>query len=186
MAVATKSCVPAIITAGDTVIISVGPDALYPNTGWMLQFVLSRNGKILKAWNATSDLSSLGFIVTLPRTDTANIAPGRATWSYLFTETSTSQRQTSDTGDLLVAPDPTKSLPDSDAAKALKGCMEAIGIIAADPNQTVNFNGQSYSSQNISELLKARDRLQIIVDNELRSLGVSKRGGAKMILARFR
>lgn len=186
MAVTTKSGVPAIITAGDTVIIDVGPDANYPNTAWTMKFVLSRNGKLLKAWDATSDNDSTGFVITLGGADFARIDPGGATWTFLFTETSSGQRETGQSGDTLIAQDPTKSLPDSDAGMALKGCMSAINTIVSDPNSSVNFNGQSYSSQNLPELFRARDRLQIMVDNELRSLGVSKRGGAKVILARFR
>lgn len=187
MAVTTKSCVPAVITAGDTVIISIGPDASYPNTGWTAQLVFSRDGKVLNAFTADSATDgTLGFVATISGTGATKLTPGRAMWAEVFTETATGQRETGRTGQLLIAPDPTKSLPDSEVAKALKACMAAINVIVSDPNATVNFNGQSFTSHNLSDLFKAHDRLQIKFDAELRSLGVSNRGGAKLILNRFR
>lgn len=187
MAVATQGSVPRIVTAGDTVIFSLGPNTLYPNTGWTVKFVISRDGRKLASWDGATDPSSSGFIFTLDSATLAKVAPGPAEYFLVYTEILSSQRETSDFGCINILPDPTQSLPDSETAKAFKAANEAITRLMTDSGEyaSVNFNGQSYTSRNIKELIDARDMLRIQLDAELRSLGVSRRGGAKTILFRF-
>lgn len=188
MSVASKASLPSVITAGDTIIFSVGPDARYPNTGWTLKFILSRDGQLLKSWDAASATDGLGFVVTLPASDTAQIVPGRANPAFVFTETDSSQRETISWSDTItILPDPTQILPDSDNRKALKAANAAIAQIAAAPYSSVSFNGQSYSIQNLKDLLALRDRLAVVVAAEFAELGIGPvRGGFRIIQTRFR
>ncbi len=189
MPVVTRSAVPRIITAGDTIIFSIGANTLYPNTDWTLKFALSQNGLVQRSLAAASADSGLGFLVTLPAIDTAKLIPGLSDAALVYTEASSGQRATDacSVGQVMIVPDPTQSLPESDSAKALKAVNAAIAQVAAEPYASVNFNGQSYNAQNLKDLFYHRDRLVVIVSAELAELGIgSRRGGAKMILARFR
>jgi hypothetical protein len=190
MAVATQSSIPSVIIAGDTVIFTVGSNALYPNTGWTLKFALNRDGKTLKSWAAASATDgTLGFVVTLPATDTAKLPPGRANAALIYVETGSGQRQTDNCGPnvITITPDPTQSLSDSDAAKALQAANAAITQLAGDPYQSVNFNGQSYNGKNLKELMDARDRISITVAAELAEIGIgTRRGGYRIVQTRFR
>lgn len=183
MPVATQSGVPSSFTAGDAVVFIV-QDAQHPASLWTLDFVLTRDGKSLKTIRATASVDD--FIVGLAGADSV-IAPGRTQFVEIFTLIAEpTQRESGCSGWLTILPNPTGNLDLSKNQLALAACNEAILKLVARPNASVNFVGQSYTSQNIDSLLKARDRLQVLVDNELNALGLSENGGFRIIRNRFR
>lgn len=184
MPVTTTSGIPCRIISGDTAIFTLS-DSAHPASGWLLDFVLSRNGIKLSTTRATADGDN--YAVTLTAALSASLAPGQAQWTLVYTERTGSppQRDTGDSGWLIIAPDPAGSLTPTANQLALAACNAAIAGLVASPEQTVSFNGQSFTSRNIGDLFTARDRLQVLVNNELREMGISQKGGARLIRFRF-
>lgn len=181
MAVSTQSGVPARITAGDTVVFTDTVSG-HAASAWNLDFVIYRDGINLATIRATA--SGDDFLVTITETISSALTPGRASFTRLLTEISSDQREAGLGGAIFIAPDPTASMAPTAAQTQLAAANAAITELKG--NASVSFNGQSFTKYNLKDLLDARDRLQIIVNDELRALGLSQKGGAKTILTRFR
>jgi hypothetical protein len=139
-------------------------------------FVLSRNGIKLLSKAAVAASNQKDFDVTLTA-ETAKVAPGRCNWCCVYTETETSQRDTGATGSLLLLPDPTGALPQSDNQKALAACISAINKLVASPRSSVSFNGQSYTNTSIKRTVRRARSAANLVNNELAELGIGTRAG---------
>ena len=183
MPVATQSGVPAKFTAGDAVVFNIS-DPSHPASIWNLDFILSRAGQVLKTIRAAASIND--YTVSLSSAD-SSVSPGRCQFAEVFTEIADpTQRESGCSGWLMIFPNPTGSLPLSDNQKALAACNQAIAKLASSPRTTVNFNGQSFTNQNISSLFAARDRLQVLVNSELAELGLTDDTGFRIIRNRFR
>jgi hypothetical protein len=185
MAVASQSGVPCRFTAGDAVLFTVS-DTDHPATLWFLDFVLSRQGAHLATFRATTGDNGKDYQVSISSTVSA-LAPGLCKYDLVFTDNADgTQRETGASGWLTILPNPTGTLTQSSNQIALAACNAAIQKLVSRSNATVNFNGQSFTSVNIGELFKARDRLQLLVNDELTGLGLSRGGGFRIIRNRFR
>ncbi|MEY2500598.1 MAG: hypothetical protein QOI07_932 [Verrucomicrobiota bacterium] len=185
MAVASQSGVPCRFTAGDAVLFTVS-DTDHPATFWFMDLVLSRQGVHLATVRATTGSNGKDYQVSISSTVSA-LTPGFCKYDLVFTDNADStQRETGGSGWITVLPNPTGTLAQSANQIALAACNEAIQKLVSRSHSTVNFNGQSFTSMNIGELLKARDRLQLLVNNELAGLGLSRGGGFRIIRNRFR
>lgn len=184
MPVTTTAGVPCRIIAGNTAIFTIS-DRNHPASLWFLDFVLSRNGIRLSTIRATA--SGDDYSVTIPAASAAQLTPGRAQYTEVFTEQTGSppQRDTGCSGWLTITPDPAGNLVPTDNQVALANCIAAIQKITTRTHQSVSFNGQTFSTSNLQLLLSTRDRLQALVNNELREMGVSLKGGAKLVRFRF-
>lgn len=181
MPVATQSRPPCQFTAGDTVIFSASfPE--YPATLWTLDYILSRSGQNLATVRATA--SGADFLVTMDGT-ASNLAPGPAQWLAAVTEIATSERKIACSGIVGILYNPTANLPATANQTMLAACNAALLTLTTTANYKVDFNGQMFERQRIGELMKIRDRLQVMVWDELRAMGVPQPGGARIIQQRF-
>jgi hypothetical protein len=187
MPVATVNGIPATIRAGDTTIFQID-NPTYPNADWVYDFVIARRGvNVAKIRGAES---GTGFLVTIG-TDVSGAAaftPGRATFYERFTAKVGGQIDTPTSGILTILPDPTGSIPISDNQAALTAAKTAMKtLMDGAEHSTVNFAGQSFTKTNPELLQHEIDRLEAIVNNELREIGADdRRGGYKAIRFRFR
>lgn len=152
MPVAALSEFPASIIAGDTLRVNItGGD--HPATGWTLK-VLFSGSTGNKSFLAAA--TGVNFLLTLTAAQTATLTAGQYAVSYIFTETATGERVTDDTQRIVaVFPDPTATVTESMAKQTLDALEASLLIVAAEPDTTVNFNGQSFTGRNLPELQKA-------------------------------
>lgn len=168
MAVETVSGVPCKIRGGDTVRFSV-ISSDYPPSAWSAQFCLSRNGTAASPVTATE--SGDEYIFTLSAATTGALAVGTWQWMIRYTETSSSEVITGESGIIDVLPNLSTSQTAS-TAQALLTLVESqlTSLFASgDTYTSVSFNGQSYTKANVGELMRIRDRLKAEVIAERRA-----------------
>lgn len=170
------------LVAGDSLVwtFSGDPDHL-SSDGWTCAFDLSRNGINLLEVAATADGDN--WNVGLLTTDTSDLTPGYVQAYLVFTKSE--DRATLFAGDLTVLPDPAGSLSPTPSMAALAAVKNTITLIVSQPEVSASFNGQSYTLQNIKDLMDIRNQLQAEVNSELRALGVDLRTNFRTILTRF-
>lgn len=182
MPINTSIGAPNSFTQGDTVSF-IESFADYPATEWSLKFCMVRDGVAITPIDGSA--LETDFEVTISAVDSAKIVPGSYVYSEIATNIATSERQTIKTGSLFVLPDPTASIELSTNAKILSGLKSAMLSLSTGTNERVNINGQEFTKKNLETLQKTIDRYQIIVDGELRALGLNNKGGARIIQSFF-
>lgn len=172
------------LTAGDALLFVFG-NSSYPASLWSLNFVLTFNGN--KVLNHAATAAGDNFSIALESADTLQLRPGRCQVWLMFTLISDStQRFTLPAGLLTLLPNPLGNIPQTENMLAFKSIQRTISLIVSQPESSANFNGQSYSMHNITDLYSIRDRLKQAVDIELKELGIPTRGtGFKTIRTRF-
>lgn len=172
------------LTAGDSLEVTF-QDSAHPASEWTMKFVLMRNGSLLYQVDATANGDSYNVVV--PSVQSSAITPGIVQATLVFDNVADPTiRQTLYIGSLNILPNPLDTLVPTANMLALQSINDTIAFVSASPAQSVNFNGQSYTIHNLDELFKIRDRLQALVDAELRAVGASSRGSFKIIKTRFR
>lgn len=163
--------VPRQIEAGNYVAFTLTPPD-YPASTWAGSFVLSTGTLLPVATAATPQGDS--FLVTLTSSVTAQLAA--ATWEWAFYATQSSQRYTACNGVMTVLPNLSVQSAPSTAQALLTLLETAITKLAANPNQSVNFNGQSFTKRDMKSLLEQRVQLQAEVYRQQAALA-RQRGG---------
>lgn len=175
--------VPKSIAAGTTLLFTETLSG-YPASLWTLAFILNLDGAFIA--NIAGTPSGNDFIVTSPIATTAAWKPGQYNFAERVTEIAdaTNVIQVC-TGQIAVTPNFSVTATPTPSQVQLTAIEAAILILIANPNSSVNFNGQSMTQQNLKEMFDIRDRLKARVDAELNAAGLSTRGGAKRIVTRF-
>lgn len=174
--------VPKCIAAGSTLLFTETLNG-FPATAYALTFILSVNGVPLSGITAIP--SGSDFVVSAPASTTSTWAPGRYIWAQRVTANSDSTITSAGSGSLSVTPDFSQTITVPSQAKLV--AVEATILKAlANPNSSVNFNSQSFTSRNLKDLFDIRDRIQAQVDAERRIAGISNDGGSKRIVTQFR
>jgi hypothetical protein len=164
MPIAAVTQFPSSFVAGDTVRITLS-DPDHPSTAWSLQVQLQ--GANSKATFNAAASGAGTFSLVLNSADTAKLAAGEYSVFYLYTETSSGERVTDDETRLLaVLPDPAAKVTSSTAQQILDALEATLKVVAQDPDTSVNFNGQSYTSKNLKDLQDAIVRQKQIVNFE--------------------
>ena len=183
MPVATANGLPSSFTQGDTVSFGIA-DTRYPSGTWELGLALALSGKPAApvAGAAQGDGS---FLFTLTPVASAALAPGLYLASLIATETGSGQRISLGTRSLFVRPDLSVPLAQTPNMLALAAMKKGLATLSAGTVQTFSGGGQSWTKRTLGELRREIDRLQVDVNNELRALGLSTKGGAVNIVTRF-
>jgi hypothetical protein len=172
------------LTAGDTWILEFNDDD-HPVGLWTAAIAFSRNGTQLIAKAGTPNGSNFKFSLTAAETST--LVPGYTQVYVVFTNVAdTLLRESEFAGTVTLLPNPTGTMPPTPSQQALTAVLASITIILAQPESSATFNGQTYTMQNIQTLYQIRNQLIADVNNELRALGLTMRGGSRNILTRFR
>lgn len=175
--------VPSIINAGETLTFS--PDISgYPATAYSLAFILNREGTLIANIAATA-VNVTDFLVTADAATTAAWTPGRCNWGLQATKTADTTKTLVCEGMLSIMPNLGVSLTPSPSQVQLALIDASLSTLMASPETSVSFNGQSFSQRDIKQLMDIRDRLQNRVWWELRQLGLSDKGGARIMRTQF-
>lgn len=181
MPVETLTSVPAQITAGDTVILSLRY-ADFPVSTWNLDFVLSRNATALKTVRAT--VSGSAYLLTLHGADTAGIAPGFAQWTALVTEASSGQRTQAESGVITIKPNPSGQLAETDLQRRLREAQAEMDRIARSPSM-VGLDKTQTVQRSLKDQRELVRELQAAVWREARGMGIEAPGAARAIHPEF-
>lgn len=96
--------------------------------------------------------------------------PGRYRWQQVVTRVSDSKAVTIASGVLIIAPD-FSATPTTTAAQTMLAALEtAITSLSSGLNETVSFNGQSFTKKNLRQLYDMRRDLQAEILLEQRRL----------------
>lgn len=180
MPIETTSGIPFEIAAGDTLNFTVGFSG-YPATSYGLTFILFNAGAVVATLTGTP--SGSDFNVTASDEDTANYPPGRYTYAAYVTQSGT--RVLAERGQISVTPNFAIAEVPSEAQTLLTALNAALLSLSGSANSSVSFNGQSYTKQNIGDLMKMRTQLRAQVQAEQRAKGYDKSAGLKRIVTRF-
>lgn len=153
------SAVPAQFQSGDSVAFTL-TDTNFPATEWTAQFLMFRQGKTTITTNGATNGTSYDFAIN--SATSTNIAP--EDWNYCVRFTNTSNAAVKSPlqwqGAVFVLSDPTVTY-DPTVDEALLAALDAaILTLSGSANQSVSFNGQSYSRQSIDMLRQWRTQLQ--------------------------
>lgn len=152
MPVDTLTEFPASIVSGDTVRVTIS-DPDHPATGWSLK-VLFSGGAGNRSFDATKEGSAFALVLTPAQS--ATLAAGQYAISYIYTETDSGDRETDNTRRVVIVfPNPASTSSESIARQTLTALEASLLLLADNPEQTVNFNGQSFTSRNLDELQRA-------------------------------
>jgi hypothetical protein len=180
MPVETLSGLPESFTAGDTVRFRIG-DSSYSATAWGLVFTLRRGSSTL---NAAGAADGSDFIVTLLAADTGELPAGDYSTSARYTETATGESVAKPKRIVRVRGSLTNTTvgPRRTAYEAARAKLDSL---ATSTNSSVTFNGQSFTTRNLSELQTLVDRLYVEAIEEDRRLGIGNAGGLQRIVTRM-
>lgn len=151
MAVETLTGIPDSFESGDTVIFTEAFSD-FPATAWGATLYLTRAGSTTVSSAAAS--SGNNFLFTLSAATTAAIAAGYWNYAIYVVETATSQRATAKTGRIAVLQNLAVTPTATYAQTMVTTLQTALSSLAASGNNSVSFNGQSYTRANISDYQK--------------------------------
>jgi hypothetical protein len=163
MAVETQRGIPSVIQSGDTVNFAWN-SSLYPPSAWSATIYLSRNGAMALSKAATEDGQDYEF--TFTAIETAALVAGQYSYIVRYTETATSETETGERGQMLVTPNLAASQTASIAQQMLTALETAILALNTTANQSVSFNGQSFTKTDLGTLYRQRTLLQAEVARE--------------------
>jgi ABC-type transporter Mla MlaB component len=174
VSVPTNYSFPASLTAGDTAVIQLSFGD-YPATAWTASLVLNQPGQ--SAVSVAGAASGNNFIFTVPVATTAAMAVGAWSWAARVTETATSQVATADGGAFTLLANYATTVTKSIAQQQLDAANAALLTLAATPNVSVSFNGQSFTRSSQGALLDIIARLEAKVAHE-QAVAAGLRGDA--------
>lgn len=164
MGVETLDEFPSSFVAGDTIKVSFS-DSRFPSTEWTAK-ILMVSPEVSKSFPATTGTGD-AFDLEISSEESNKLKPGVYVVSFVFTETSSSERQTSeDQTATTVFANPEKGPQKSIARQTLEAMEKSLLLVAGNERLTVNFNGQTFTRRNIKELQDAIDRQKSVVDAE--------------------
>lgn len=151
---------PSSFVAGDTLRVTLS-DSDYPSDDWTL--TIHFRGAVLKSYTAEEGENG-EFDLVITASQTSELTAG--TYLVTFAYESDDDRKTEVFGNVEVFPNPTAATVKSIARQTLEAAQAAMLILVSGPNQSVNFNGQSFTKMNMRDLQEIIDNLQGIVDEE--------------------
>lgn len=175
MSCPVPSCVPRAIDAGTTVTFTVS-DACHPSALWTAVLVLNNGVAAATSVTMTANADGVRFDCTISATVSAALALGATTAIPIFTNIATGAVEYGHAQMTTVLPAITATATPSAAQAMLTALNAAILKLSGAVNQSVSFNGQSYSKGDLAKLLQERVRLQAEIIAEQKA-AFAARGG---------
>lgn len=172
MSLATLTGLPRQLAAGDTTLWTENFTD-YPVGTWTAKFVLNMGSAQPITLDATT--SGSDFLFTLPRLTSAGIPPGD--YEFAIYVTDGTQRTTAKTGTVSVLPDLAQGIAPTFAEKQVTNLEGAIATLNASTSQSVSFNGQSFTRQNLADYQKQLTYWQARVIAEQAKLAAQRGAG---------
>jgi len=161
--------VPCSFESGNTVIFTE-QFADYSPADWAATIYLSLNGVPVN--NTTATESGVTYTFTIAATTTAAFQPG--TYDYVIRVAGGGEVATAKTGQINVLQNLAVAATPSTAQAMLTAIDATITALLGSGNQSVSFNGQSYTKRNITELRQMRLDLQAEVIKEQRAAAAAR------------
>jgi hypothetical protein len=172
MAVETLSCLPGSLIAGDTLRFTHA-NSKYPSSDWSLRVAFV--GPVTKTVNADANDDDNGFTVVVSGVASAALLAGPYVVSFIFTADDDERATDPTKYYLTVLGDATKSPKKSIARQTLEAMEAALLNLGSETNAQVNFNGESFTSRNLSDLQKAIEHQRgLVAIEERRQTGRSR------------
>lgn len=171
MPVVTTNGIPAEIRSGDTAIFTVAAPSDYPAGTWTLTFDIMLNGTAIAQTTATT--SGSDYLVTIASTTTDDWAPG--IYQYAAFVTSSGQRATIYSGTIRILENVAVTRTATVAESLLTKVETALSSLMSGTNQSVSFNGQTFTKKDLAQLITIRDRLKAEVLAERAQLSGTNR-----------
>lgn len=149
MAFEALSSIPCEFESGNSVTITMPLPDVSPSEGAATLY-LSLNGTAVTSFAATEGATDFTF--TISAAASAALAPGVYDWAIYFVYTGT-QRISQGTGKVRVTANLAASQTPSFAQAQVTLIETALATINASPNQSVSFNGQSYTRSTRKDLM---------------------------------
>lgn len=177
------SSIPCSITAGEAVSWTETLSS-YPSASYSVAYKFA--GQTPQDGHQTFAIAGAGVGSVYTFTAATALKPGVYDWEKQVTQTAGPTMRVVCTGQLTVKPN-LATAPTTTTAQTLLTTIEtAIALLAATSNQTVSFNGQSYSKASIQTYLAERTRLQAEVYREnQKRLALSGRARSSVVEIRF-
>jgi len=156
MAFAALTSMPCQFESGNTLVVTMPLSTYAPSEG-AARLYLVLNGAPIANFTATE--SGNDFTFTISATASASLAPGLYDWAIYFTYTA-GERETALTGQITVLPDMATAQTASIAQQMLDALNATILSLSGSGNQSVSFNGQSYTKRDMGQLMRMRTDLQ--------------------------
>lgn len=153
MSVDSTSSVPATITAGDTIRVSLSAGSSYPATSWTGALgVLGPDTDKRADWAADGD----DHAFTFSSGTTATWAPGQYTWSFVVTEQSSNERARVSGGEFYVTRDPLAEVPYQSHNEKILAGLKAFQKrrVDGDGAETFSIDGQSFTLTSMREVTR--------------------------------
>lgn len=176
MAVEVQTEFPCQFASGDTVRVTIS-ESEYPSSLWALSVRLVSG---LAAFTFAAPAGTGGaYDLAITAAQSATIAPGKYAVYYVFTEIAVpNDRVTLDCcRSTTVLIDPAVPGDPSVARQTLTAMEAAFLLLGAGTTKEVNFNGQSFSYQNLKEFQDAINRQRTVVAAEDAGRSGCHRGG---------
>lgn len=175
MALTALTIFPQSITAGDTTRLQLSlPNA--PASGFTATLILNQPGSAAVTCAGTA--SGSNFLFTITAAQSAAMATGAWTWQARATETASGDVTTALAGDFTLLANPASTLTKSNAQQQLDAANAALLLLAANPDASASFNGQTVTSVDIPKMLGVVRNLKALVAEELNEQA-GLRGDAK-------
>ena len=174
MSLTATSGIPRSITAGNTLRLTVS-NSSYPASLFTLALILSLDGTVLG--NIAGTAIGNDFTIEATHRITGAWTPGRYNYVCYYTEISSGERAQGESGMMIVMPNFAVSQPETINQANLRLARATYQLVLeAGPDSSVQFNGQSYTRQNMLELSRLINELERKVQAEQRALGYETRG----------
>lgn len=171
-------CVPTALTAGDTWEFDVGSyvfqPSLYTGTFWLSQGTASPKSAV---GVANTDFYR---VTVLPVTTATVIAKAQWTWRFRVVEIANPTTHIHDIagGEIYVLPDPGVAETATTAEEMVALLETALATLAATTDQSVSFNGQSFTQANIEQYRRDLTwwMARVIAEQSKRNFAMGKGG----------
>lgn len=166
----TLTAIPTEIVSGTTVVWTE-TQTDYPQPDYTIAYkFLALDTPVDGVETFSVSGSGSGSAWTFTITSAAAPKPGRYLWQEIVTRASPAAVAVIASGQLTVQPNFTAAPTTSAAATMLAALETAITTLSAGTNQSVSFNGQSFTKKDMRSLLDERTRLQAEVKREQEAL----------------
>lgn len=157
---------PAVIECGDTAKITLGFGD-FPANSSSAVLILNQRGASPLSVAGTPNGNSFDFVIPAAITDA--LAPGIYDYAIRCTYTATgdSQIPRNGSGTVQLLPNLANTVAKSTAQQQLDAANSAFSTLIANPQLSVNFNGQSFTKESQSNLISIIARLEAKVRAEI-------------------
>lgn len=155
---------PQSLVAGDTARIQL-TFGDFPSNLWAASLKINKVGS--PALSVSGSATSNGFLFVVQDTLTENLAPGNYTWGVRVTEAASGDSRTADGGSFVLLANYAGIIQKSTAQLQLDAANTAFATVVANPESSVSFNGQNFTTANSYQLLDIISRLEAKVKAEL-------------------